>query len=59
VIGAHAAHVLGALVWLAVVALLASRGRFATPHGPAAGVRRSTAFRRRAVPVLSFLVYLI
>jgi len=59
-IGAHAAHVLGALVWLAVVALLASRGRFADGRtGPLRACAIYWHFVVALWPVLFVLVYLI
>jgi heme/copper-type cytochrome/quinol oxidase subunit 3 len=58
-IGAHAAHVLGALVWLGVVLLLAARGRFA--DGRATALRACAIYWHFVVglwPVLYVTVYL-
>lgn len=59
-IGAHAAHVLGALVWVAVVALLAARGRFT--DGRTGALRACAIYWHFVValwPVLFVTVYLI
>jgi len=59
-IGAHAAHVLGALVWVAVVALLAARGRFTDGHtGPLRACAIYWHFVVALWPVLFVTVYLI
>jgi heme/copper-type cytochrome/quinol oxidase subunit 3 len=59
-IGAHAAHVLGALVWLAVALALAARGRFL--DGRTAVVRACAIYWHFVVslwPVLYVSVYLV
>lgn len=59
-IGAHAAHVLGALVWVAVVALLAARGRFT--DGRTGPVRACAIYWHFVVALWPFLfvaVYLV
>lgn len=59
-IGLHAAHVLGALVWLGVALRLAARGRFLDGH---AGILRACAIYWHYVvglwPILYVSVYLI
>jgi len=59
-IGAHAAHVLGALIWLAVTLTLAARGRFL--DGRTAVLRACAIYWHFVValwPVLYVTVYLI
>lgn len=59
-IGAHGAHVFGALVWLSVTLVLASRGRFA--HGRTAPVKACAMFWHFVVglwPILYVAVYLL
>jgi heme/copper-type cytochrome/quinol oxidase subunit 3 len=59
-IGTHALHVLGALVWLSVTTVLAARGRFA--EGRAAPMQACAMYWHFVVgvwPVLYFTVYLI
>lgn len=59
-IGTHALHVLGALVWLSVTLLLAARGRFA--DGSAAGLRACAMYWHFVVglwPILYVAVYLL
>ena len=59
-IGAHAAHVFGALVWLSVTLVLASHGRFA--HGRTAPVKACAMFWHFVVglwPILYVAVYLL
>jgi heme/copper-type cytochrome/quinol oxidase subunit 3 len=59
-IGAHAAHVVGALVWLAVIVVLASGGRFA--GGRTAAVRACAIYWHFVVglwPILYVTVYLL
>jgi cytochrome c oxidase subunit III len=58
-IGVHAAHVLGALIWLAVTLALAGRGRFA--DGRLAGLRACATYWHFVVglwPILYVSVYL-
>jgi heme/copper-type cytochrome/quinol oxidase subunit 3 len=60
IIGAHAAHVIGALVWLAVTLALASRGRFL--DGRTAVLRACAIYWHFVValwPVLYVTVYLV
>lgn len=59
-IGAHAVHVAGALIWLAVMLRLLSRGRFA--EGGRGGVRACALYWHFVValwPVLYVTVYLL
>lgn len=59
-IGAHAAHVLAALVWLAVTTMLTARGHFA--QGPRASLRACVVYWHFVValwPVLYVSVYLL
>jgi cytochrome c oxidase subunit III len=59
-IGTHAAHVLGALVWLAVVARLATHGRFV--DGRTGTLRACATYWHYVValwPILYVLVYLV
>ena len=59
-IGVHALHVMGALVWLAIVRAGVGRGRFLEP--PAAGVRACALYWHFVVllwPVLYVAVYLL
>lgn len=59
-IGTHAVHVLGALVWLAITLLLAARGRFA--DGGTAPLRACALFWHFVValwPILYLSVYLL
>jgi heme/copper-type cytochrome/quinol oxidase subunit 3 len=59
-IGTHAAHVVGALAWLAVTALRASRGAFAGGH--VAGARACALYWHFVVALWPFLyvtVYLL
>ena len=59
-IGIHAAHVLGALVWLAVALVLAARGRFA--DGRITMLRACATYWHFVVglwPILYVLVYLV
>jgi cytochrome c oxidase subunit III len=59
-IGAHGAHVLGALVWLTVTLALAARGRFA--DGRMTGLRACATYWHFVVglwPILYVTVYLI
>jgi cytochrome c oxidase subunit 3 len=59
-IGAHALHVVGALVWLAIVRVGVGRGRFLEPH--AAGLRACAMYWHFVValwPVLYVSVYLL
>lgn len=59
-IGTHAAHVLGALVWLGATVLLAARGRFT--GGPANGLRACATYWHYVValwPILYVTVYLL
>jgi len=59
-IGAHAAHVFGALVWLGATLVLASRGRFR--HGRTAPVKACAMFWHFVVglwPILYVAVYLL
>ena len=59
-IGTHAAHVLGALVWLAVTVALAARGRFADGRtGPLRACAMYWHFVVVLWPVLYLAVYLI
>ena len=59
-IGAHAAHVLGALVWVAVVALLAARGRFTDGRtGPLRACAIYWHFVVALWPALFVAVYLV
>ncbi|MBI2159380.1 MAG: heme-copper oxidase subunit III [Candidatus Rokubacteria bacterium] len=58
-IGAHAAHVLGALVWLAVTVALAARGRFADGRtGPLRACAIYWHFVVALWPILYVAVYL-
>jgi heme/copper-type cytochrome/quinol oxidase subunit 3 len=58
-IGTHAAHVLGALVWLAVTVALAARGRFADGRtGPLRACAMYWHFVVALWPILYFAVYL-
>ncbi len=59
-IGAHALHVFGALVWLSVTLVLAARGRFR--HGRTAPVKACAMFWHFVVglwPILYVAVYLL
>lgn len=59
-IGIHAAHVLGALVWLGVMLLLAARGRFV--DGRVSGLRACGTYWHYVValwPILYVTVYLL
>ena len=59
-IGAHALHVFGALVWLSVTLVLAARGRFR--HGQTAPVKACAMFWHFVVglwPILYVAVYLL
>ena len=59
-VGAHAAHVLGALVWLTISALLLARGRFAA--GRTGALRACALYWHFVValwPVLYVTVYLL
>jgi cytochrome c oxidase subunit III len=59
-IGAHAAHVVGALIWLGVTLALAVRGRFV--DGPTASLRACAIYWHFVValwPVLYVSVYLV
>jgi heme/copper-type cytochrome/quinol oxidase subunit 3 len=59
-IGVHAAHVLGALVWLGVVLVLAARGRFA--EGRVTMLRACATYWHFVVglwPILYLVVYLV
>ena len=59
-IGIHAAHVLGALVWLGVTLLLAARGRFV--DGRVSGLRACATYWHYVValwPILYVTVYLL
>jgi len=59
-IGTHAAHVLGALLWLGITLTLVARGRFLDGH--AAGLRACAIYWHFVValwPVLYVTVYLI
>ena len=59
-IGAHAAHVLGALVWVGVVALLAARGRFTEGRtGPLRACAIYWHFVVALWPILFVAVYLV
>ena len=58
-IGTHAAHVLGALVWLAVTVALAARGRFADGRtGPLRACAMYWHFVVALWPILYVAVYL-
>jgi heme/copper-type cytochrome/quinol oxidase subunit 3 len=59
-IGTHAAHVLGALAWLAVTLALVTRGRFL--DGPAGALRACAIYWHFVValwPILYVAVYLV
>jgi heme/copper-type cytochrome/quinol oxidase subunit 3 len=59
-IGVHAAHVLGALLWLGVTLLLARQGRYA--EGRAPGLRACATYWHYVVglwPILYVAVYLV
>jgi len=59
-IGVHAAHVLGALVWLAVTLVMAMQGRFA--DGPLTRLRACATYWHFVVglwPILYVAVYLV
>lgn len=59
-IGVHAAHVLGALVWLGVTLVLATRGRFV--DGRVSGLRACATYWHYVValwPILYVMVYLL
>jgi heme/copper-type cytochrome/quinol oxidase subunit 3 len=59
-IGVHALHVVGALVWLAIVSVGVSRGRFLEPSS--AGLRACAMYWHFVValwPVLYVSVYLL
>lgn len=59
-IGTHAAHVLGALVWLGVTLVLAARGRFI--DGRVSGLRACATYWHYVValwPILYVTVYLL
>ena len=59
-IGIHAAHVLGALVWLGVTLMLATRGRFV--DGRVSGLRACATYWHYVValwPILYVTVYLL
>ncbi len=59
-IGIHAAHVLGALVWLGVTLMLAARGRFV--DGQVSGLRACATYWHYVVglwPILYLTVYLV
>jgi heme/copper-type cytochrome/quinol oxidase subunit 3 len=59
-IGIHAAHVLGALVWLGVTLMLAARGRFV--DGRVSGLRACATYWHYVVglwPILYVTVYLV
>ena len=60
VIGTHAAHVAVAVVWVAITAWLAARGRFL--NGPASGLRACAIYWHFVValwPILYVAVYLV